>query len=1060
MVRETSECSTPRAGRRACVIAPSAFALVLLIGLIGPAAGLSAPDEAESTGPTTDDFAEILADTPDDQQGDVAPTPAELADSETEFANLADAAALDVVQQSFEDLLSAQLIPELDLPADQQVAKYTGPYTARITTDGSDPNLLVESIGLPLRAPEGGEQEPLDGELVDQGDHLEADNAPVEAEISTESAEGFEIPAAGVSVAPVQAGPAVADEVSDKAFFANAGTDTDYLLAPAATGVEQMLQLRSEDSPEAFAFDVEMPAGATLESSADGGARVSKDGEAILAVSPPSAYDAAGAAVSVSYAISGDRLTIEVPHRAGSYLYPIMVDPLWAVTDQYNWGAGQQNPNLDYWYSWSTHPNDFSSFFHVNEGGVMNRALGGRTFVNGSYAHWVATSIRSSYIERVDFFNFDRSPTSPGACTTLGIWNNGAWGYGTLFNPADQSYQYWQPYANLCNNAAHETRHFWVGMSSTPDGDNTGDYEAATGSSGIFALTSSGGTRSANAENLLRSAYVYRWDKNNPTITSSTPSSAWTNQPVWFQVSDSGLGASGVWVWEGWNIVGTGSAGCSGAHQDVCPTSAWVSVDDLPEGRHNLTAVGIDPVVNGSNGQSWTARVDRTGPQLSLGGSLKAYENRPVPSGGYSLQINATDGVSGGSAVNERSGVAEYWVFVDGTQVAHENPGCATNSCSLSRSWIYDTAAFPDAPHVVSTVVKDAAGNVSNDCFGVDRSTPQAQETTFRLRNRLPLSQITSVLTATSAQLTQLRHEGLSTGDQEFYAGSLASQLDDYRSSYLTLHGVEPEIREITMWGRVDSSTLGALAAEITSRTINCPDAADPDLADQSEEDFPDLGPDDPDYERSTYPTEQFAPFKGHVITNDVVRLDGTTRRRIHHTFRFSQNALNEFDVSGLDHAYEHDLDLFHTPGSEKCDENGDFNQGAYWAERKKAVFWDTNIPESAHPRLDIVVGDNCEFGQQDFTLWVEYPGQLEADHVYTATFYAKKGLRSSGRYKLNGWSLDRDCNFPGGGALDMACTDAPLFGTGARGQLLIAKDKGLAPECRRWRKGEPSRFC
>ncbi len=1069
-----------RASRRAGPM--SAFALVLALAA-GTASSSAADDwlPAERTPAADLPDAAAFGEVAPDASTLPEPTQTELTQSETAFTGLSDAAALDLAREEFANVLDAELIPELDLDPGQEVDKYLSPYAARITNgsdepyqagDGPNPNLLVEG-SLPLRAPEAGDLRPLDSDLEQVGDHFEADNPIVNSEISADLEEGVELPAADFTVAPEGTEAAAAEPVADKVFYPNATTDSDYLIAPMATGVEIFIQLRSAESPESFPLDLDLPDGGTLEATPDGGAVVKVGGDTVVTVEPPRTLDAADKEIPTHYAISGDQLTVEVDHRNQEFLYPIMVDP---VFDQYNWGAqtaGNPNPGPEGWLWADDGYNDFSGFYHNNEGGLMTRAHGTaqqpRDYLANQWGEWYLPAIGNSSIERVDFFEVDHSPSHPGACTQIGIWNPGSWwaGPSLVSNPGPPA-QYWgvnDVYQFPCGVVSHATRTFNVGFNTEYDGPG-GDPEAAPGSMAIFALKNSyTGTRNQGvAENLVRATHIYRLDKYGPTglnMVYPSPGTAWTDQ-YWFNAQDAGLGLAGVWIWgPNWTIPGTGSMNCSGAHQNPCPSNGYVIVNNLPEGRHDYTAMAVDPVLNGSAGLGFTARIDRRGPDISLGGPLKATENQQLSSGSYALTLQMSDGQTT-TPDTERSGVTEYWVYVDGQEKAHEAPGCPTHSCSLNRSWSYNTAAFTDSPHVVAVVAKDAAGNYSTDCFGVDRSTPQEQETTFHLISPSPLSQVTPAITGSGQTLVRLLHEGASTGGQEFYPGSVVDQLNDYSLSYATLHGVAPTIREITFAGRVGIGSLGSLGQQVDTRTIECADDSDADT-DETESGLglPDLGPDDPDYERTTYPTEQFAPYKGKVLTSTLVRADGSTRRYIKHNFRFTAAALEEFDVSGLDHAYEHDMDLFHQPGVAKCDENSDFNQAAYWAERDNAFLYDTNIPEEVHPRLDIVFDDDCDFGQQDFTLWLEHPGELEPGKVYTVTFLAKKGLQNSGRYKLNAWSLDRDCNIPDAGTdIDMGCTDPPVFGSGALQQLLVGKDRGSAPEVRCWRKGESSRLC
>lgn len=671
--------------------------------------------------PGAEAFQEALAG-PADDSPEPEPTQGEIAAAEDAYTDISDSAALRVAREEFLELLRAELIPELELPADQHVEDYLDANTALVTEDGWQPNpelegpnptMLVEST-LPLRAPEAGDAEPLEADLVAQGDHYEAENPIVTAELSADLEQGVELPAVDVAVAPAGVEETDPETVADKLFYPNAEVDTDYLIAPTATGAEIFAQLRPPEAPESLPLEVEMPAGATLEETPQGGGLIrDAAGKPIVSISPALATDAAGRDVPAELAFSGDRITIEVPRSpAEDYLYPIMVDP---VIDQYNWGVGQQSLDRRLWWWTTSNGNDFNPVEDTSAGagGLRTNARAGRSYLNGSYGEWVANSIRDSYIERIDFFNFDRSPTSPGACTLLGIWmpDQYQWAPVTV-EDTTTGYRTTGSYANLCNNRTHDSRRVWVGNSPTPDGPG-GDAEPWDRSMGIFALSSSGGYRSTQASNLLRSAHIYRYDRNNATITSM-PTSAWTSRPT-LGVRDVGLGAAHAWVWQGWNVVASGSQGCTGAHQQECPIDAQIPIDNVPEGRHDYTVSALDPLLQGTS-QAWTAQIDRSPPSVTIGGSLVTSQGDIRGDQSYQLTLRAEDG-SRASAEQMRSGVQKLEVFVDSESeprfTATQSCAHPDGSCPMDATWQVPPGEFTSGQHSIRVVPTDAVGNTS-----------------------------------------------------------------------------------------------------------------------------------------------------------------------------------------------------------------------------------------------------------------------------------------------------------------------------------------------------------
>jgi hypothetical protein len=56
---------------------------------------------------------------------------------------------------------------------------------------------------------------------------------------------------------------------------------------------------------------------------------VESDGNLLAVATPPQAHDANGNPVPVTANVNGNTLTLHVPHTAGDWAYPIVVDPFW-----------------------------------------------------------------------------------------------------------------------------------------------------------------------------------------------------------------------------------------------------------------------------------------------------------------------------------------------------------------------------------------------------------------------------------------------------------------------------------------------------------------------------------------------------------------------------------------------------------------------------------------------------------------------------------------------------------------------------------------------------------
>ena len=733
----SSNSPTPGGGYRAArrLLIPVAA----LVALVAPAAAdsQSAPDPfADVMLPGAAAYQALAASPPQAPTAE-SPTGVEIAASQNAYTDLSDAQALALLRREHGTVVDADTFPDLEPPAGDELA-YRSPFTAVIGDDlpaaatddpgkpsfdpGTAPlapdevgrNVIIEST-VPIAAAEQGELAAIDGGLDASGDSFTVENAAVEPEIPAELDDGIELGDVDTTVTPSSTDGAEAVPVAGKLFYPASDTDTDTLVTPTPTGVEIFFQLRSPDAPAANAIDVDVPARATLVETADGGAAVVDGAETLIAIPPASAWDAAQRPIPVRYEVAGDTLDVVAEIDDPATLWPVIVDP---IIDYYPWGdtSPRTNPNLTNWYAQNSGRDSVSQFFAGEQGGVVNRFTPGY-YANGDWAQWVATPIGRSYIETVQFWNVSHAPTAPGSCAWMAIWSGANWTWGGVWDSSAGSAPMGSG-AWRCGPVNHVSYAHYTGSNPYPDGEG-GDPESADGSVGIFGLYENGsGTRAAPAEDILRSATVWRGDRNSPGIPD-LPTSAWTTTPD-VPLTDAGLGVAGFGVYDPATNTwpGGGGPGCDGSHTSLCPGFARLPISGLPEGRHTYQLQAFDPLWNASPLVAWTARIDRSAPAIAMSGPLMDRQISQgqviAPNESFSLSVNARDG-STTNAESERSGVRWASILVDGQQVAGTSPqSCPQGNCSASTTWTFNAADWSAGPHKVVAFAIDQLGHTSS----------------------------------------------------------------------------------------------------------------------------------------------------------------------------------------------------------------------------------------------------------------------------------------------------------------------------------------------------------
>lgn len=257
----------------------------------------------------------------------------------------------------------------------------------------------------------------------------------------------------------------------------------------------------------------------------------------------------------------------------------------------------------------------------------------------------------------------------------------------------------------------------------------TGDQESKLAWVGLMALNNVSPYYGATV--FVQSAQIELSEPSSSVPKFGTPlagPAGWVNEtaePIEFTVSDNGLGVYAIKTTPeltGTQPTWTTKYGCVGVGDAACPhTWSWSAgpkieyvPSALPTGIDFLKLVAEDPLGHVSSTTSRVeVKVDHTGPEVFLGGTLTEQDSLGTRRASYTLKATAADG----NAEHPQSGVAKAEVKLDGKAVAMEGkqaeewaPKCTTQNCSLAAEWTLSTAGLADGKHTVEVVATDAVG--------------------------------------------------------------------------------------------------------------------------------------------------------------------------------------------------------------------------------------------------------------------------------------------------------------------------------------------------------------
>lgn len=693
-------------------------------------------------------------------------TPAERRRSRTAFEGLSPAQALSVARQEQQPLLVEPLWQAPVLDHGERIERFDSPNSALVAVADSGVPSRVEALGAPMAAgPVPGRAAAEDLRPVDLSLHRASGGwRPVRSAVATTlplDASGRISVGDVLSVGLGHAGNP-ADGVSTaetKLFYPEVAADTDAVVEPLPDGVSVSWVVRSAAAPQRLPLDIEgaRPA-ATVRSD---GSLTLHDADGLAGtVSPPRAWDADGTAIPARIVVAGAAVEVVVEHRERDVRYPIAVDPvirpvgqLPAVVEQDDDHGAPPRPSMEGWLHHTFQP----ALFQFYEDSAQKTIT---TIGSGDGSAWFTFDpIRNSAPYKAQFANVQLVQQGPGSrtCQRVGIVNPeiaADWGASAIHRYWTGSYaaggatpwnttpippatsQASGPYLDCVGRASQSFVEVCATVSCGPVGP--------ANSLVAFQLNGVQVQPGAWSWAQMSGAYIFHRENVPPTVTA-TPN--WTaaewdafedDLTVEVTAHDDGVGLCGdaaqgfpaVVVLEdsllgGTPLASAGNDGCTGmTYVQPAPSdqSYTVSVpaDEVPEGRRTLTLRTVDAVGNATS-SSLLARVDRSGPELALSGSLyvdRATEVVPADPP-RPLTVAATDGSPGGGPDAQRSGVQRVEVYVDDELVHEADQTVAGDSQPLSTTWTPDAETFTSAEYTVEVVVTDRVGNESSESFVV-----------------------------------------------------------------------------------------------------------------------------------------------------------------------------------------------------------------------------------------------------------------------------------------------------------------------------------------------------
>ncbi len=642
-------------------------------------------------------------------------------ESRTKYENLDAEQVAKVAGETFPAVINELAGGPPKLPVGEAITAFPADDAAQVDLGGGKRGVIALTEPLAVET-SAGQREPLDLGFAEVGGVFQPARSAVALRVPKRLADGVQLGGSGVSLTPVGGNGSVlggSEGVVDGAtvLYANTQTDADTVVKPLPLGFEEDTLLRSVDSPSTLSFRVGLPEGASLVGAKDGSgaARVMDEGAVVATVRAPSARDAEGTSVPVSMGVEGDVLSLTVDDLAGSWRYPIEVDP--TVVDNGTAPTG---------LTWAFETNDgyCGDGYCASKNGteLQDSSSDGGNFYRGSWGVWGYETEGESHI-----YGFISETSSSGSYieNELGIVNP-----SRLEASASYPASYGNTRTELCSSSGcapgsvtseNKSNVAYFKQVAIPGEGGSASFDAKATSTAVEILQEkgpfggfnyttskfSGGYEQPETTNVL---YANTWlaplnrsqfefEGGDPGIgidkwtTKSTPSA-----PGW--EADESESRTCVQCAEAWG------AGYGGGLYSYSSRNGH----SLPDGEDTVEVKLYNATGESSSAQA-KVRVDGTPPhELTLTG---LPPNKEIGNGVYRVKASAKDG----SGSTPSSGVESIALEVDGRQIGSSVWSCSSGPCTATGEWVISGSEFAVGEHEVTVVATDKAKNVAEEKY-------------------------------------------------------------------------------------------------------------------------------------------------------------------------------------------------------------------------------------------------------------------------------------------------------------------------------------------------------
>ncbi len=680
--------------------------------------------------------------------------------SQTKFEGLNPEQAGKLAGESFPRIVDVPAGGSPQLPTGERIVTYPTPNTAELELPNHR-GAVLESLSPIAIETSSSTRVPIDLSLGAVAGQFQPARSLIGVDIPKRLGDGISLPEQGVSVTPADAqGQSLVGSdgslIGASVLYANTQLDTDTLVKPTTIGFDVDALLRSTQSPEQLYFRVGMPVGATLASDGQGGARVTVEGQTIASILPPKAQDAAESSVPVSMSVSGDLLVVSVDHRAGSYQYPIYVDP--SIIDSQLTKSGAKRANWEF----NSEPSGSTKFGHTNAackgpGEQYLETCATGEYKTGEFAVWIYQTRGNSKI-----FEFkgetEAENTSAKIESIIELQDNAVTEEKEQLSTELKEPKYAKralPEA-LCPKGKTTCTSSYGGeknavhfqQSVTGNGSKFSDY-LYTGEVSITEPAEHSTTKYNTSSLELEGEVInVKGEKEKIKRKNVLDGGGWLSEhdgAAELISEDKGIGvsatqleyesSSGKWEQVAKHNYLTEEDLCKGYQCEPKDEEFWVLNPKLANGEDKIRYRAEDGMAGTESTESEgvaTVKVDKSKPRkLKIGGLPYGNELSERP---YQLTVEATDGE--GTTIPS-SGIESIAFYIDGGLIG-TNGGtggkegtegkCSEpkGECTASAKWTFNGAELGAGRHQIEVIARDRAGNEERfyDPISIRHSTP------------------------------------------------------------------------------------------------------------------------------------------------------------------------------------------------------------------------------------------------------------------------------------------------------------------------------------------------